>query len=61
MPKPWTYIRIGEIVGLLQPDVYELFLQEYDRLAKLVDSRKVTPVLGAMVLNSVNTPTESLV
>lgn len=61
MNKSWAYVRIGEIVGLLQPDVYELFLQEYERLAKLVDSRKVTPVLGAMIVNSANTPGEGLV
>lgn len=61
MIKPWIYVRIGKIVGLLQPDVYELFLQEYERLAKLVDSRKVTPVLEAMITNSAITPTESLV
>lgn len=61
MSNSWAYVRIGKIVGLLQPDVYALFLQEYERLAKLVDSRKVTPVLGAMILNSAMTPTESLV
>ncbi len=61
MSKPWAYVRIGKIVGLLQPDVYALFLAEYERLAELVDSRKVTPVLGAMIANSINTPTESLI
>ena len=61
MPKPWAYVRIGEIVGLLQPDVYDMFLEEYDRISKLVDSKKVTPVLGAIFLNSANTPTEGLI
>lgn len=60
MPKPWAYVKIGKIVGLLQPDVYDLFLAEYERLAVLVDSRKVTPVLGAMITNSALTPGEGL-
>ncbi len=61
MPEPWAYVRIAKIVGLLQPDVYELFLAEYERLAGLVDSRKITPVLGAMIANSALTPREGLV
>lgn len=61
MSKPWIYIRIGKIVGLLQPDVYELFLAEWERLNGITGSEKLTPNFEVMVINSANTPGGSLI
>ena len=58
--RPWVYVRIGEIVGLIPPETYDLYLQEHNRLSRLVDSEKLPPIFGAMVINSVGTPGESL-
>lgn len=61
MPNtPWAYFRIGSIVGQLQPDVYALFLEEWERLKTLTMSDKITPNFGAMVVNSIMTPTEGM-
>lgn len=60
MSEPWQYFKIGEVVGLLQPDVYNLFLAEWERLKTITQSDKVTPNFELMIINSANTPEESL-
>lgn len=60
MANSWVYCRIGEIVGLVHKDVYDIFLEEWKRLQIITESDKITPNLEAMVVNSANTPTESL-
>lgn len=60
MSKPWQYFKIGEIVGILHPDVYDLFIAEWERLQGLTGSQKVTPNFEAIVMNSANTPMEGL-
>jgi hypothetical protein len=60
MSRPWVYFRLGDYVGMIQPEVAAMMKQEIERISKLVDSDKPTPVLGAIFLNSINTPTESL-
>lgn len=61
MPDPWVYFRLGDYVGMIQPEVATMMKAEIKRISKLVDSNKPTPVLGAIFLNSANTPTESLI
>jgi hypothetical protein len=43
-----------------KPEVAYMMKQEIERISKLVDSNKATPVIGAIFLNSANTPTEGL-
>lgn len=57
----WIPFKIGDIKGKVFKDVYALFQSEWERLQGITGSENITPNLEAMIVNSANTPRESLV
>lgn len=57
----WVDVRIGKHEGQIPFDVYQLFISEHDRLGDIRETDKMAPILESMVINSANTPKESLV
>lgn len=59
--EEWVNFQVGSKTGVIHKDVYDLFCSEYDRLSGIIESEEITPVIEAMVANSANTPSKSLV
>lgn len=59
--EEWVNFAVGNKVGVVHKDVYDLFYSEWDRLSGIVESEEITPIIEAMIANSAGTPEESLI
>lgn len=56
----WIDVSIGDIKGKIPLEVYRIFTSEHDRIGTLRETNKLTPIFEAIIINSANTPLESI-